>query len=104
MKFPARNRLQRSVIALLGAVSFIPPGTALLSSSSAEAHGAAQWIADGGYRTPNGSMCCGVSDCHRAEGAVATRVTNGYQLAVSIEGRNYALFVPQAAVYDSIDN
>jgi hypothetical protein len=70
----------------------------------ASAHGAAQWIADGGYRTPNGSTCCGTTDCHRAEGAVAKRVAEGYVISVTIEGKAYELFTPKAAVFGSIDD
>jgi hypothetical protein len=73
-------------------------------SIQALAHGAAQWIADGGYKTPNGSTCCGVTDCRRAEGVAAKRVADGYVIAVTIDGKSYALFTPKAAVFGSIDD
>ena len=77
----------------------------MLGAGTAAAHGAAQWIADGGYRSPNGTTCCGESDCHRLAGtAKATRVSNGYKIAVEINGSAYDLFVPQAAVFGSIDD
>jgi len=85
-------------------LAMMTPLAALVAATPAEAHGAAQWIADGGYKAPNGSTCCGVSDCRRAQGVTATRVTDGYQLAVEIDGKSYALFVPKAAVFASIDN
>jgi hypothetical protein len=67
-------------------------------------HGAAQWIAEGGYKSPNGATCCGVSDCHRADGAKTTRVLNGYNIVVQIDGNAYDLFVPKSAVFGSIDD
>ena len=68
------------------------------------AHGAAQWIADGGFKAPNGSMCCGPTDCRRAEGAVTKRVTDGYLISVTIDGKAYQLFTPKSAVFASIDD
>lgn len=76
----------------------------MLGSSAAWSHGAAQWIADGGYKSPNGATCCGVSDCHRVEGAKAVRVSNGYKIAVQINGNAYDLFVPIKATFGSIDD
>jgi hypothetical protein len=92
--------------------AFLGTGAALLvflpamalGPSLAWAHGAAQWIANGGYKAPSGSTCCGVSDCHRVQGAKATRVPNGYKVAVVINGDAYDLFVPKAAVFGSIDD
>jgi hypothetical protein len=90
----------------LGAVAalavFIP--ATLLASSAAWSHGAAQWIADGGYKSPNGATCCGVSDCQRLGGAKAVRVSNGYKIAVVINGTAYDLFVPTTATFGSIDD
>jgi hypothetical protein len=76
----------------------------LFGIGPAFAHGAAQWIADGGYKSPKGSTCCGVSDCHRVQGGTATRVSNGYKVSVEINGNAYDLFVPKAAVFGSIDD
>lgn len=92
-------------VALSGAAALaalIP--AAMLGSNMAWGHGAAQWIAEGGYRSPNGATCCGVNDCHRAEGAKTTRVLNGYKVAVQIDGDAYDLFVPTSAVFGSIDD
>jgi hypothetical protein len=75
-----------------------------LGPSLAWAHGAAQWIANGGYKAPSGSTCCGVSDCHRVQGAKATVVPNGYKVAVVINGDANDLFVPKAVVFGSIDD
>lgn len=77
---------------------------AAIGPSLAWAHGAAQWIADGAYKSPNGSTCCGVNDCHRAVGAKTTRVSNGYKIAVNIDGDAYDLFVPMKATFSSIDD
>ncbi|HVT53338.1 MAG TPA: hypothetical protein VHE77_17270 [Dongiaceae bacterium] len=90
----------------IAALAAIAGATALLSAGSdlAWAHGAAQWIADGGYKAPNGSTCCGPTDCHRAEGAVTKRVADGYTIAVTIEGKPYVLFTPKAAVFGSVDD
>jgi hypothetical protein len=85
------------------ALSILIP-TAMIASGSAWGHGAAQWIADGGYKAPNGATCCGVSDCHRVDGAKATRVLNGYKIAVQIDGNAYDLFVPTKATFGSIDD
>ena len=68
------------------------------------AHGAAQWIADGGFKAPSGSMCCGPTDCRRAAGAVTRRVADGYLISVTIDGKAYQLFTPKAAVFASIDD
>jgi hypothetical protein len=38
------------------------------------------------------------------QGAKATRVTNGYKIAVQINGNAYDLFVPKTAVFGSIDD
>jgi hypothetical protein len=38
------------------------------------------------------------------QGAKATRVLNGYKIAVQIDGNAYDLFVPTAAVFGSIDD
>jgi len=86
------------------AIAALAGATYGLGLTPAVAHGAAQWIADGAYKAPNGSTCCGVSDCHRAEGATAKRVPDGYIIAVTIEGKSYALFTPKAAVFGSIDD
>jgi hypothetical protein len=97
---PVRRRVSLGAAAALSAL--IP--AALVGSSPAWGHGAAQWIADGGYRSPTGATCCGVSDCHRAQGAKTTRVANGYKIAVQVDGTAYDLFVPQSAVFGSIDD
>ena len=93
---------QRILCAGAALLALLPAAT--LGPTLAFAHGAAQWIADGGYKSPNGSTCCGVSDCHRVEGAKAVRVLNGYKIAVEIGGNAYDLFVPKAAVFGSIDD
>jgi hypothetical protein len=93
---------QASLSAIATVLVFVP--AAMLGSSQAWSHGAAQWIAEGGYKAPSGSTCCGVSDCHRVEGAKAKRVLNGYKIAVEINGSAYDLFVPTAAVFGSIDD
>jgi hypothetical protein len=91
-----------SLGAALAFSTFMP--LTVLGSSAAWSHGAAQWIADGAYKAPSGSTCCGVSDCHRVAGAQAVRVTNGYKLAVEINGTPYDLFVPMKATFGSIDD
>jgi hypothetical protein len=89
-----------SVVVAVAAIAAV----SCIGLSRALAHGAAQWIADGGFKAPNGSTCCGVSDCQRAEGVVAQRVADGYVIAVTIEGKGYRLFTPKAAVFGSVDN
>jgi len=101
---PFRPRFEVPAIPWCRLVAVVAPVAVLAAPMPAAAHGAAQWIADGGYKAPNGSTCCGVSDCHRAEGVTATRVAEGYQLAVEIDGKAYDLVVPKAAVFGSIDN
>jgi hypothetical protein len=98
-----RSRIPRASLRAGAALLVLLPAAAL-GPSLAWAHGAAQWIADGGYKAPSGSTCCGVSDCHRAEDAKTTRVLNGYKVAVVINGNAYDLFVPKAAVFGSIDD
>jgi hypothetical protein len=97
---------RRTVRAILsaGVVFLVLVPATMLGTTMALAHGAAQWIANGGYKSPNGATCCGVSDCHRVQGAKATRVLNGYKIAVQIDGNAYDLFVPKAAVFGSIDD
>jgi len=92
-----------SCLSAAGVVAALVPAT-VIGSSTAWGHGAAQWIADGGYKSPNGATCCGVSDCHRVANAKATRVINGYKIAVEINGDAYDLFVPTTAVFGSIDD
>jgi hypothetical protein len=87
-----------------GAALLVLLPAAALGPSLAWAHGAAQWIADGGYKSPSGSTCCGESDCHRIQGGKAVRVLNGYKIAVNINGNAYDLFVPKGAVFGSIDD
>lgn len=94
----------RSLGFVAAALATIGLGSEILALGPAWAHGAAQWIADGGYRSPNGATCCGVSDCHRAEGASTRRVADGYVISVTIDGKAYALFTPKAAVFGSIDD
>jgi len=98
-----RGRTPRAILCTGIALLVLLPAAAL-GPGLAWAHGAAQWIADGGYKAPSGSTCCGVSDCHRLQGAKATRVSNGYKIAVEINGNAYELFVPKAAVFSSIDD
>ena len=98
-----RRRTPRAILGASAALLVLLPAMTL-GSGIALAHGAAQWIADGGYKSPNGATCCGVSDCHRVEGAKAVRVLNGYKIAVQIDGSAYDLFVPKAAVFGSIDD
>jgi hypothetical protein len=98
-----RGRTPRAILCTGIALLVLLPAAAL-GPGLAWAHGAAQWIADGGYKAPSGSTCCGVSDCHRLQGAKATRVSNGYKIAVEINGNAYDLFVPKAAVFGSIDD
>ena len=93
----------RVTLSAIAALSALIPA-ALVGSGTAWGHGAAQWIAEGGYKSPNGATCCGVSDCHRADGAKTTRVLNGYKIAVQIDGNAYDLFVPTSAVFGSIDD
>jgi hypothetical protein len=93
----------RVTLSVAAALSVLVPA-AMLGPGTAWGHGAAQWIAEGGYKSPNGATCCGVNDCHRAEGAKATRVLNGYKVAVQIDGDAYNLFVPTSAVFGSIDD
>jgi hypothetical protein len=95
---------RRACIATSAAIAGLAGLAFGFGSIQALAHGAAQWIADGGYKAPNGATCCGVSDCRRAEGAAAKRVADGYIVAVTIEGKSYALFTPKAAVFGSIDD
>lgn len=97
------SRLTPRVTLSAAAFSVLIP-IAMVGSSSAWGHGAAQWIAEGGYKSPNGATCCGVSDCHRAEGAKTIRVSNGYKISVQIDGNAYDLFVPKSAVFGSIDD
>jgi hypothetical protein len=89
--------------AAAAALSTLIPAVTL-GSGAAWGRGAGQWIADGGYQAPNGATCCGVSDCHRVDGAKATRVLNGYKIAVQINGDAYDLFVPTKATFGSIDD
>ena len=98
-----RSRASRAIFGAGAALLVLLPAAAL-GPSLAWAHGAAQWIANGGYKSPSGSTCCGVSDCHRVQGGKASRVANGYKVAVVINGNAYDLFVPQAAVFGSIDD
>jgi len=70
---------------------------------AALAHGDAQWIADGAYTTEGGTRCCGTSDCHRAPDARVERMVNGYRVTAAINGTVYAMFVPEKAVYASVD-
>jgi hypothetical protein len=98
-----RRRASRAIFRAGATLLILLPAVAL-GPGLAWAHGAAQWIADGAYKSPSGSTCCGVSDCHRAEGAKTTRVLNGYKIAVVIDGNAYDLFVPKAAVFGSIDD
>jgi hypothetical protein len=98
-----RRRTPRAIMSAGAALLVLLPA-AVLGPSLAWAHGAAQWIANGGYKSPNGSTCCGVSDCHRVQGGKATRVLNGYKVAVEINGNAYDLFVPTAATFGSIDD
>jgi len=98
-----RRRIPHAILGAGTALLTLLPAT-MLGSSMALAHGAAQWIADGGYKSPSGSTCCGVSDCHRVEGAKAERVLNGYKIAVEINGNAYDLYVPNGAVFGSIDD
>lgn len=98
-----RRRTPRTILVAGAALLVLLPAAAL-GPGLAWAHGAAQWIADGGYKAPSGSTCCGVSDCHRVQGAKATRVLNGYKIAVEINGDAYNLFVPTAATFGSIDD
>jgi hypothetical protein len=98
-----RSRTPRTILCA-GVAFLVLLSAAALGPGLAWAHGAAQWIADGGYKAPSGSTCCGVSDCHRVQGAKATRVMNGYKIAVEIDGDAYDLFVPMAATFSSIDD
>jgi hypothetical protein len=99
----AHRRSGRALLCAGAAFAVLLPPAAL-GPGLAWAHGAAQWIADGGYKAPSGATCCGVSDCHRVAGAKATRVLNGYKVAVEINGNAYDLFAPTAAVFGSIDD
>ena len=49
---------------------------ALLSVGRALGHGDAAWIMNGGYLSANGTLCCGVGDCHQIE-ADAVRYSPG---------------------------
>lgn len=91
------------ILSVLAALSALLPA-GMLSTHSAWGHGAAQWIAEGGYKAPTRATGCGVSDCHRADGAKTTRVLNGYKIAVQIDGNAYDLFVSKSAVFGSIDD
>jgi hypothetical protein len=93
------HRLLHPIAAVVAAISL-----AMLGPRAASAHGESQWIADGGYRSPSGSTCCGIHDCHRADGAKAVRSGSGYKLAVMIDGTAYDLYVPAKAVFGSIDD
>jgi len=96
------SRRERTWSALVTIACLV--GAAGYYAIPALAHGAAQWIADGGYKAPNGSMCCGPTDCHRAEGVTAKRVADGYLISVTIEGKPYVLYTPKSAVFGSIDD
>jgi hypothetical protein len=79
-------------------------GWAALCIASAWAHGDAQWIADGGYKSASGSTCCGISDCHMVKGAAYHRVENGWTVDVVINEKPMTLFAPDASVHASKDN
>ena len=51
--------------------------------SLAGAHGAAEWIQQGGYKNGVGELCCGERDCAEISGA-DIKVTAGGYLIVSI--------------------
>ncbi|HEX9465657.1 MAG TPA: hypothetical protein VGB82_23900 [Alphaproteobacteria bacterium] len=48
-------------------------------------HGDAQWIQQGGYRSPSGIFCCGVSDCRPLPDKSVRPVSTGYAIRVDAE-------------------
>jgi hypothetical protein len=54
-------------------------GVALIAVVSlASAHGAAEWIARGGYKNAAGELCCGEHDCVELTAAEITVTPKGY--------------------------
>lgn len=51
-------------------------------SAPAWPHGDAEWIPQGGYRSPSGVFCCGVSDCRPLPEKTVRPVSSGYVIKV----------------------
>lgn len=72
----------------------------LATAGAALAHGAAMWIQNGGYRTPEGDPCCGPSDCSMD---IASDVRpDGDGWIVASTGQRFTRGQPE--VFSSIDS
>lgn len=71
----------------------------LASTGAAIAHGAAMWIQQGGYKTPEGDPCCGPSDC--SMDMASDVVPNGDGWKILSTGQTFTRDQPE--VFPSVD-
>ncbi len=68
--------------------------------AAALAHGDAQWILDGGYRSAMGTTCCTDHDCHRGGVSnVAPGANEGLDFDALIDGKTYRLHAPKESIH-----
>lgn len=74
-----------------------------LFSSLAYAHGSAEWIAKGNYRSPiDGVHCCGEFDCSEVNPDIVTEVPGGLQIRGPVTYHSYVLQVDEVVPHKEI--